>query len=642
MKQPRCDAPAPFRILKPIFTTNTKPKFPPLVIAVAVASSALFNPLESSAQESSTTQHKLETLIVSATRLGQDYTETGSSVSVITSEDIRASGMIYALDVLASAPGVTINQNGSFGGNASVRIRGASSEQTMTLINGVPVNDPTSPGGGFNFARIDTENIERIEILKGPQSTLWGTDAIGGVVSITTKAPKEGFGGEVFGEYGSFNTFRGGASISGANEVGDFRLAAVNVSSDGISKADEDNGNREDDPYDSLTITARGGINLPGGARISADVLSTDAETEFDSFTFGAQGNVGDGDELSDTEELTANLVAEIPLFDGRLDNLVLLGYSDIERENFTDGVSSFAAEGERVVYRYQGTLAVNDRNRLAFGLEREDLEANDDDTTIDGQFLLFETRAVDQLTLTAGLRRDDHDQFGSETTARFAGAWSISDALTARASWGEGFKAPTLFQTTFFCCGAEAPNADLEAETSEAFDAGLDWSAPDGRMTISATIFQQDTENMIDFDFGIGGYLNIDEVESTGFELSGTFALYEGLSLSVDYAYIDAEDGDGNTLVRLPENTGDLTLSYDFGGAFSGSLLVRYNDSEENTDGTELDSWTRVDLSGRYAWSDSLELYGRIENLFDEDYQQILGYGTPGLSGSLGVRVRY
>ena len=611
-------------------------------VAAAASGSALAMSTAVIAQDDVPPDSLIETLIVSATRLNQTGAESGTSISVITAEEIQALGFIYALDAVANAPGVTINQNGSFGGNASVRIRGASSEQTLTLVDGVPVNDPSSPGGGFNFARLDTENIERIEILKGPQSTLWGTDAIGGVVSIVTKAPREGFGGQVFGEYGSFNTFRGGASLGGASETGDFRLAAVRVSSDGISKADEANGNTEDDAFDSLTLTAKGGLNLPGDVRLSADVLATDAESEFDSFSSASQGRVADGDERSDTEELAANLSAEVPLLDGRLDNLFLLGYSEIDRENFTDGVSSFVAEGERVLYRYQGTLTANERNRLAFGAEREDTEANGDDTSIDGLFALYEFLPIDDLTVTAGLRRDDHERFGGETTARFAAAWSIGESFTLRGTWGEGFKAPTLFQTTFFCCGAEAPNADLRAETSEAIDFGVDYRAADGRVELSATVFQQDTENMIDFDFAIGGYLNIDEVESMGVEVSGRIAVSPSLNLVVDYAYIDAENGFGEALARLPEHSGDVTLAYNNGGPFSGAVLLRFNGTEPNTDGTDLGSWTRVDLNGRYALSDTLEVYGRIENLLDEDYQQILGYGTPGLSGTFGARWRY
>ena len=594
------------------------------------------------AQDADTGETTLDPVIVEGSRLNQTATEVGSSVTIITAEEIEELGFDFALDAVAAAPGVTINSNGAFGGSASVRIRGASSEQTLVLIDGVAVNDPTSPGGGFNFARLDTENIERIEVLKGPQSTLWGTDAIGGVVSITTKRPDEGLGGSVFGEYGSFNTFRGGASVENANEMGDFRLAIVGTSSDGISKADEDNGNSEDDAYETLTLSAKGGLNFGGDARLSADVLWTDAESEFDSFSGGAQGSVADGDEVSETEELSANISLTGSLFDGRLENFLLIGYSDITRENFSDGAPSFDAEGDRIMYRYQGTLSVNEMNTLAFGVEREEQTSRDDDTSIDGLFALYEFKPNEQITLTGGLRVDDHERFGSETTGRVAVAYNPTETLTLRASWGQGFKAPTIFQTTFFCCGATEPNADLQAETSEAFDIGLDWRSADGRAEAGITYFDQDTENQINFSFAVGGYENIAEVESQGVELYGAYQLTDWLRVSADYAYIDAQDGDGEALARLPEHSGDVTVSVDPQGPFSGAILVRYNGEELNTNRTTLDSWTRVDLTGSYDLNDQVELFGRVENLFDEDYQQILGYGTPDLSGYLGIRLRY
>ncbi|MEM1105558.1 MAG: TonB-dependent receptor [Pseudomonadota bacterium] len=594
------------------------------------------------AQDAGPAETTLDPIIVEGSRLGQTETEVGSSVTIITAEEIDALGFDFALDAVAAAPGVTINSNGAFGGSASVRIRGASSEQTLVLIDGVPVNDPTSPGGGFNFARLDTENIARIEVLKGPQSTLWGTDAIGGVVSITTKRPDPGLGGSVFGEYGSFNTFRGGASVENANDTGAFRLALVGTSSDGISKADEDNGNAEDDAYEALTLSAKGALNLAGDARVTVDALWTDAESEFDSFDFSAQGSVSDGDEVSETEELSANITLTGSLFGGRLENLALIGYSDITRDNFTDGAPSFDAEGDRTIFRYQGTLEIDARNTLAFGAEREEQSSGDDDTSIDGLFALYEVQPTDQLTLTAGIRVDDHERFGTETTGRVAAAFNPTDTVTLRASWGQGFKAPTLFQTTFFCCGATAPNADLEAETSEAFDIGLDWRSADGRAEGGITYFDQDTENQINFSFALGGYENIAEVTSQGVEIYGAYQFTDWFGVAVDYAYIDAEDGDGEALSRLPEHSGDLTLAIDPPGPASGAVLVRYNGEEPNTNGTTLDAWTRVDLSGSYDLNDQVELFGRIENLFDEDYQQILGYGTPDLSGYLGVRLRY
>ncbi len=584
----------------------------------------------------------IDTIVVTGTRIEQTAAEAGSTVRVIDAEEIEARGFSHALDAIAGAPGVTINQNGAFGGAATVRVRGASSDHTLVLVDGVSVNDASSPGGGFNFARLDTENIERIEILSGPQSTLWGTDAIGGVVSIITKQPGEGLTGDAFAQAGSYGTFRGGASISNAGAAGDLRLAVTRLGTDGISRADARNGNTEDDGFDSRTLSVQGGLNLPAGARIDGSVLWNDSRTEFDSFAFGAQGNVADGDELNETEERSANLSLTAPLLDGKFDNLLLIGRSGIDRRSFSDGEPSHAAEGERTLFRYQGTLTVDARNTLAVGAEREESTARQSRSTLDGLFALYELRPFDALTLTAGLRSDDHDQFGSETTARLAAAWQASSSVTLRGSWGQGFKAPTIFQTTFFCCGAAAPNEELKPERSEGVDIGAEWRSAGGRGQAGIAIFQQDTMDLIDFSFAVGSYENIAAVESRGVEVTATWNLTGSLALSADYAYIKALEGDGSPRLRVPRHSGDLVLGFDPPGGFSGTALIRFNGRESIQGGGELDEWTRVDINARYDPSGSVEVFGRIENLFDTHYQQVLGYGTPGRSGSLGARWRF
>ena len=599
--------------------------------------------LPGAAQDSDSGENRLEAITVEGSRLNQTEAEIGSSVSIITAEDLEKLDFDFVLDAVASAPGVTINQNGSYGGAASVRIRGASTGQTLVLIDGVPVGDPSLTDGSFNFAFLDTSDIERIEVLKGPQSVLWGSDAIGGVVSVTTKDAEERLGASAFAEYGSFNTLRGGASVGNANETGDFRLSASGISTDGISKADEANGNNEDDGYDATTLSAKGGLNLTSDTRLEASLLWNDAEADYDSYVFGAQGNVGDGDESTRNKTLSGNITLKAPLFDKRFENLLMIGYSDISRENFINGVSSYSADGDRQNYRYQGTFTVDDRNKLSFGAEHEDTSADGQDSSIDGYFALYEVKPVEALTLTGGIRLDDHDKFGSETTGRIAAAYQPTEQIVMRASWGQGFKAPSIFQSTYICtfCGLTEPNADLEPETSEAFDIGIDWTSEDGRASAGITYFDQDTENMIDFSY-TAGYDNIALVKSKGVELFGSYEFTNWLGISANYAYIDAEDGNGNPLYRLPENSGDVTVSLDPEGPFSGAVLIRYNGDESNTDGTTLDGWTRIDLTGGYDLTDRIELYGRIENLFDEDYQQVLGYGTPGLSGSVGIRLRY
>jgi len=572
-----------------------------------------------------------DVITVTSTRLERPLSETGTSVTVIDQAQLDQTA--FALDAIATAPGVTVNQNGSFGGTASVRIRGASSEQTLVLLDGVPVNDPTSPGGGYNFATLDSGSIERIEILRGGQSVLWGSDAIGGVVAITSRRPDSGTGVTGYAEFGSFNTVRGGTAFSGANEQGDFRLSVNAIDTDGISKADEDDGNAEEDGYNAYTLSARGRYDL-GFGEISASLRHVDAENEYDSFGFAT--GVQDGDEVGETTETSGAITFAADHFDGALETWVQVAFADIERENFTNGTSSFSTEGDRLVLRYQGFWNISERHRLAFGAEREDSSANDNDTDINSLFTLLELEPVDGLVLTGGVRHDESDRFGGETTAKAAVSWQASEHIRVFGSAGTGFKAPTIFQTTFFCCGATQPNPDLAAETSEGFDLGADFAFAEGRGLVTATVFDLTVENQI--SFSSGSYFNIAKVESTGLELAGRYALNSAWSVSGNYTYTDAEDGSGGELVRLPEHAGYAELTYT-ADRWGGTVSVRHNGEEQDSRGT-VDAWTRLDASAHYTVNDRIEIYGRAENLTDEDYQQIFGYGTPGLSGYVGVRL--
>ena len=610
----------------------------PILASILLASASA-----STAQEV-TTETPTENLIVYGSRLQQSVTEYGSTVSILTADDISALGSQFVVDALATLPAVTINQNGAFGGSASVRIRGASSNQTLVIIDGVVANDPTSPGGGFDFSRLDPANIERIEVLKGPHSTLWGTDAIGGVVNITTKRPKVGLGGKVYSEAGSFDTYRNGVEISNKNDRYDFRLSVNNVTSNGISKADENNGNNEKDGFESINVNSLVGVNF-GDARLEGSILWTEAETEFDSYSPIAQGGVADGDEVSETEELVSNIKLMAPLFNGRLNNTILLGYSDIDRKNLTNNVQSFENSGDRRLFRYQGTLSLGYEAQLAFGAEREKTETKDEDATIDGLFGLYELKLFETLTLTAGVRYDEPEHFDSETTTRFTFAHNPSDYVTFRGSWGEGYKAPTIFQTTYVCTFCSNPNpqasTNLRPESSEGFDVGIDLRTANQRGEVSLTYFDQKTDDQIDFVFSQGGYINVEEANSTGIELAGRYRLLDWLIAGLNYSYIDAEDDKGNTLDRIPEHSGNFSLLFNNGGKWSSTLLITYNDEEQDR-GEIADSWTRVDLSSSFAVTEKLDLYARIENLFDEQYQQILGYGTPDRSAYLGLRFTF
>ena len=594
---------------------------------------------QSSLAQKPTVNEPLENITVYGTRLQQSMENLGSSVSVLTADEIQALGSNYLIDSIATLPGVTVNQNGSFGGVATVRIRGASSEQTLVVIDGVVVNDPTSPGGGYDFSRIDPSNIEQIEVLRGPQSTLWGTDAMGGVINIITKNTKKGSNKNLFSQIGSFNTLRGGAEFNKATDKYNYRLAATSISSDGISKADKINGNNEKDGYEAKTMSASGGMKFINGSQIQTSILWTDAKSDFDSFVFGAQGNIGDGDEYSKSEELTANVKLLFPLFEGKLENSLLAGSSEIERESFNEGISSFSSKGSRNTFQYQSTFKINQNNRLAFGAEQEKSKSNDENITINGLFALYELKAFDSLIINAGLRRDDHDRYSAVTTGRLSIAYNPNDQITLYANWGEGFKSPTIFQTTFFCCGATSPNSDLKPENSESFNINFTYQTLDMRGKFSITYFDQDTENLI--NYSAGSYENIASASSTGMEIESNYRFSDWLSSNFNYTYLNAKDGTGAALVRVPKHSGNLTISFMMNDKLNGSIRLRYNGKEQDPNGF-VDSWSRIDLTSNYRMNNSLEIYARIENIFDTQYQQILGYGTPGISGHLGARFNF
>ena len=577
-------------------------------------------------------------IIVDGLRLPTAIGDAGSSVTVITADDIELRAYQFALDAIATAPGVTINQNGAFGGLATVRIRGASTDQTLVLLDGVPFGDPTSVGGGYDFSILDPADIERIEILKGPQSTLWGSDAIGGVINIITKRADDGLGGRAFLEGGSFATARGGASVFGGGDAGEFRLSASGITSNGISKAEEDNGNPERDSYDGYTLDGGGGLNI-GTLRFEAKARYQTGETQIDGFP-PPNFSLTDTDDKSSTDQLSLHGRVIAPLFDDRLRNEFSIGYTDITRNGSFGGFAT-TDEGDRLILRYQGTAQVFDQHRIAVGAEREETQANGQESSINALFGLVELKPVEGLTVSAGLRYDDHSTFGEEVTARAAAALSLTRHITLRSSWGEGFKAPTIFQLTQ-SFGALPPNADLQPETSEAFDVGVDVDVFDGRTTFGVTYFNRDTENLIIFAPN-SRYENLARTKAQGIELSAKIALSDRFGVNAGYAFIDAEDAiSGERQIRTPRHSGDASLTYN-DARLSGALSVRYNgDETEGPFGSDVDAWVRVDLSAAYEVSDAIELYGRVENLLDSDYQQVSGFGTPGLSAFGGVRLNF
>ena len=580
---------------------------------------------------------EIENITIRSTRIPAGAKDIGSSLYIISEDQIKARGFKDAIDAISSAPGVTSKQNGSFGGVGTIRIRGASSSQTLVLVDGVPVNDSSSPAGGYNFEYLNTSNIQSIEVLKGSQSTLWGSDAIGGVINIYTKQPEStSFGASA--EIGSFGLKRGSADINFAGSNSRFRVSTSKTSVDGISKADEKDGNSEDDGFESESYSMSGSIDLD--SLILKGLLSyMESQVEYDSYGFAT--GVQDGDERSNTDEFIGSISALFDLFDDKLQNSIFISQSDINRDYYSNGSFSFGAEGKRELIRYQGNIEVNEFNKIAFGLESEESKVDADESTIDGSFLLYEFRPNSKIIISTGIRNDDHEGFGSKTTRRISGTFKPSDNLIIRSSWGEGFKVPTIFQSTYFCCGATSANSSIRPETSTSYDFGFELFFNEMNSNFSITYFNQDINDQINFSFGVGGYENIDKVNSEGFEIALDYEISKLMSLYLNYSYIDSVDGNGSSLFYVAKDSGEAGLIYEPNNSYSGSIIARYNGSESSSYG-KIDSWIRFDVNGSYKLSGTNELYFRIENLLDKEYQQIFGYGTPERSGFIGLRSKF
>ena len=580
--------------------------------------------------------NEVDEIIVKGARIETPASNFGSSIFILNSEDIRLRGIRSAIDAISSSPGVTTKKNGSFGGVGSVRIRGASSSQTLVLVDGVPVNDASSPGGGYNFEYLDTSNIERIEVLRGSQSTLWGSDAIGGVVNIFTKSAEDN-SLNILSETGSFGLRKINSEFGLVSNFGKFLFLVDDTSLDGISKADRKDGNIEKDGFETNSYSFKGNTEI-NNIKIKGLLSYIKSDVEYDSFGFVT--GVQDGDERSITEEFTGNLSIKFNLFGEKLENTFSFNQSDISRDYFTDNNLTFGADGDRKLYRYQGNAGFGNYNKIAFGFEKEESSVSLDKLSIDSLFLLYQFQPIKDLVVSAGIRNDDNKGFSSKTTRKIAAAYKISENISIKSSWGEGFKVPTIFQTTFFCCGAKSANTNIRPEVSTSYDLGFDFRLKD-KFSFSLIYFKQDVNNQINFSFSLGGYENIDFVESDGFEISTNSKVSETVNLFINYSYIDSIDGNGLRLINIPKDSGELVLTYEPSSKLSGSMALKYNGSEISTYGN-LNSWSRVDINLFYKLNNFSEVYFRVENLFDEDYQQVFGYGTPDRSGLVGIKVTF
>lgn len=618
---------------------------------------------------------EVDELVVAANRSARQPDRIGEAVTVLNKDTIRASQVVVVSDLLSQTPGVAFSRNGGVGGTTSLRIRGAEADQTAVVLDGVKLADAAAPGGGFNFANLLVGDIARIEVLRGAQSTLWGSQAIGGVVHLTTAEPTEPFEVSLDAEGGEMRTAYARAALGGAGEQVTWRLSAARLLTDGVSAF---RTGAEADGYRNTGLSGR--LTIKASEDLSFDLRGskTHARNETDGFPppFYA---FADSPEYGVSDEASGYAGANLALLDGRLDNR--LGYSvsrtDRDLLDPTQAVTpvTFYSKGETRRWEYQGVLEVNADWAATFGAEREDSRMRTASPSAfaptppptlgkvgtDSFYVQAQGTVASGLTLTGGLRRDDHETFGGRTLGQASAAWSLNAGKTVlRASFGQGFKAPTLYQLY-----SEYGNTALDPEEADGWDAGVEHTLLEGTLKVSATYFSRETTNQIDFVsciFGstdplcsVGGiprfgyYDNIARAKAEGVEVAAAARL-GGVSVQANYTWTEAKNDAptsvnfGRLLARRPEQQANLWATYVWPIGLSTTAAVRYvGDSFNNAANTDtLKAYTLIDLRASYPVTDAVEVYGRVENLTDEDYQTTRGYGSTGRAAYIGVRGRF
>ena len=601
---------------------------------------------DSSANDMVVADSRIEPDIVVAARVPQYSYQVGQAVTVLTRAEIERRQTIVLSDLLATTPGVTVTRNGGIGTITAVRIRGAEGEQTLTIIDGIRVNDPSSPGGAFDFGTLLAGSIDRIEILRGPNSVPWGSQAIGGVVNIVTATPSQGAQARGQIEYGAHNSLYANAGLSGGTGALTAAFNGGYLRTDGISAAA--NGT-ERDGFRQYGATGKVGVELAPGIGIDLRGYYADSRTQYDSAFPPPNYVVSDSPAYSTAKEAYGYAGAHANLFDDRFRNRVAFTIADIKRDNFDAPKTpvSFFSRGRTERFEYQGDFKVIDQLRIVGGAEHEDSRFNDGSTFaatgITSAYGEAIVNPVRQLTITGGVRHDDHRTFGGHTTFGADAALALDTGTTLRASYGEGFKAPTLYQLYSFY-----GTRSLVPETARSYDVGIQQRLLGNQVSASVTYFHRDTKNQIDFDLGTFTYQNIAQTRAEGVEVELALRPVEALTVTGNYSYIDAKNRStgtnfGRDLARRPKQTLSVSADYRFAFGLSvGGTVSHVGDSFDNAGNTvRLDGYVLAGFRAEMAIGHRLSVYGRIDNAFNEKYQTVANYGTDGRAAFGGIRVK-
>ena len=589
-------------------------------------------------------------ITVTATGTRTEIEDTGQQVTIIGEEEILEVQGADITRVLQRVPGVSITRNGGLGGFTGVRLRGAEAEQLLVLIDGVRVADPAAPSGGFDFGNLTANNLDKIEVLRGANSLIWGSDAIGGVLVASTRAATGLFAS---GEYGSDDTVN--AAISGGlsdDDLGFIGASASYVSTDGFSSAA--NGT-EADGFEQWAVEGHARYYFSDAFEVFARVRNAESELEFDGFP-APDFTLADTNEVQETSQLFASAGAvydTAPLF-----LQASYSFADTARDNFDRDLGTdptFTSNGRSDRLSLRGEWRPIGPLLVYFGAENEWTEYATlfDEGAATSIFGAYTQLGIERGPLSAhiGARVDDHDDFGTETSFGGDFSYAIAPDWRLRASIGEGFKAPTLFQLL-----SDFGNNALEPERSTTIDVGIARGDRSQPLHAAVTFFRRRTADQIAFvgcfmdprdicvDRPFGTYDNVAKAEAIGVEVEFGARPVDILQLGAAYAYVDAEDrGTGNRLARRPRHAATFTADlFPFEALTLGADLRVVSDSfDDAANNVRLDGYEVLDLRAAFDVTEKVQLFGRVENVWDEDYQTAAGYATRGRSVFAGARLK-
>jgi vitamin B12 transporter len=602
---------------------------------------------------------ELDDIVVTAYRGQTDIAKSGSAITVIPGDKINNASPGSLADVLRQVPGLSVTQTGGPGGTTEVSIRGAEAGHTLVLIDGVRVNDPASARNLFDFAVFSPTDIERVEILRGPQSALYGSDAMGGVINIITRKRTGKLSASVGVEGGSYGTVAGNAVAGGSIGPVNLSVSGTAFSSDGFSRVgDRDNG--EADATRKYAGTARGSYDSGEGQGFSFGVTAYRQQSELDKGSKPTDDLPG---YERDRDVITGFGRFDFEAFDGRLNNQITLFGAETTSAHYEALPRTTNSRGTNYGVEYQSTLDMGDAGSLIWGARAEKeggrqsisvasgtTSSFDDERTLLAVFALQQFTLFDNLNISIGGRYDEDIDGEGFLTGRTTAAYLMDQTGTKlRGSFGNAAKRPTMFQLF----DAQFGNPDLVDEESWGGDIGIDQELFDGRVTVSATGFYNKFTNLIEFqsesppDYPRSSYYNVKSAETSGLELSAEAELWPSvLKATGSYTYLRATNLDTELpLSRRPENSGSLTLTYtgienfEFGvtAIFVGERFN--NDAKTAAALVPLEGYTKIDLNASYRLNPQTTLYGRIENLTDVLYEDAFGYNNAGLSAYAGLR---